>query len=134
MPKSTTIFTCTNCQFKVPRWQGRCPNCGNWNSFEEQKAPLGGKILGRIASAVNLEGIDEGRRPRIKTGISEFDEVVGGGIVPGSLILLGGDPGIGKSTLALQLAMNLKENIVYVSGEESINQIKLRAARINKTH
>ena len=83
---------------------------------------------------MDLAGVDIEQRPRIKTGISEFDQVVGGGIVPGSLVLLGGDPGIGKSTLALQLAMRVDAEVLYVSGEESVNQLKLRAHRINKNH
>ncbi len=89
---------------------------------------------GGIVKPVDLSGVEISQHERIKTGIGEFDEVVGGGIVPGSLILLGGDPGIGKSTLALQLSMNVSAEVLYVSGEESVSQIKLRADRINKNH
>ncbi|HYV33886.1 MAG TPA: DNA repair protein RadA [Candidatus Limnocylindria bacterium] len=136
MPKSSTIFVCSNCQFKSPRWQGKCPNCGQWNSFEEQRqTTLNSKYqILKSGQPVNLSSIDVGQRQKIKTGIGEFDEVVGGGIVPGSLILLGGDPGIGKSTLALQLSMQIQSDVLYVSGEESASQIKLRANRINKNH
>lgn len=135
MPKSQIIFACNNCQYKTPRWQGKCPNCGQWNSFEEQRVALSPKkSSGPGVRPVNLSGLDITSHSRIKTGISEFDEVVGSGIVPGSLVLLGGDPGIGKSTLALQLCMNLEADVLYVSGEESVSQIKLRANRINKSH
>lgn len=134
MAKSQTIFICSNCQYKTPRWQGKCPECGQWNSFQEHKS-LGSKQSSvRAPQPVNLSGVDAGQRPRIKTGIGEFDEVLGGGIVPGSLILLGGDPGIGKSTLALQLSLKTEGEVLYVSGEESVSQIKLRANRINSKH
>ncbi len=89
---------------------------------------------GPAVKPVNLSGVDILSKPRIKTGIGEFDEVIGGGLVPGSLVLLGGDPGIGKSTLALQLSMQTEGSVLYVSGEESVSQIKLRADRINKNH
>lgn len=140
MSKSQTIFICSNCQNKTPRWQGKCPNCGQWNTLEEHKAASNKQPAGAAAAPVELASVDVEIRQRIKTGISEFDEVVGGGIVPGSLVLLGGDPGIGKSTLALQLSMSLSEeeptqgSLLYVSGEESVHQIKLRAGRVSKTH
>jgi len=134
MAKSSVVFVCSNCGFKIPRWQGKCPNCGEWNTLEEQKlvATAGGKGSMSAAAPVTLESVDVGERQRFATGFSEFDEVIGGGIVPGSLILLGGDPGIGKSTLALQLSMKIADNTLYVSGEESVHQIKLRADRIEK--
>jgi DNA repair protein RadA/Sms len=135
MPKTTTIFVCSNCGFKSPRWQGKCPNCGEWNTLEEQRAvaaPRGAQTA-VAASPVILKTVEIGQRQRIATGISEFDDVLGGGIVPGSLILLGGDPGIGKSTLALQLSMHLAQDVLYVSGEESVHQIKLRANRLEKS-
>lgn len=138
MPKSQIIFICSNCQYKTPRWQGKCGNCGQWNTLEESKITTGrpaGKYPSlKSAQPVELGSVDAGLRPKIKTGIGEFDEVVGGGIVPGSLVLLGGDPGIGKSTLALQLSMRIESNVLYVSGEESVSQIKLRANRIDKNH
>jgi DNA repair protein RadA/Sms len=134
MAKSTTIFVCSNCGHRTPRWQGKCPNCGQWNTLEEQRTSPGRTGVKTASKAVDLASVDLSQRPKIKTGIGEFDEVIGGGIVQGSLILLGGDPGIGKSTLALQLSMKLDSNVLYVSGEESVNQIKLRANRINKSH
>ncbi len=135
MPKTLTIFVCSNCQYKTPRWQGKCQNCGQWNTLEEQRQISNTKFqMSNAMAPVDLASLDVDQKPRIKTGIGEFDQVTGGGIVPGSLILLGGDPGIGKSTLALQLAMKIDAEVLYVSGEESVNQIKLRAHRINKDH
>jgi len=134
MPKSSIVFICSNCQYKTPRWQGKCLNCGQWNTLEESQISNSKFQMSKGAAPVDLAGVDIEQRPRIKTGISEFDQVVGGGIVPGSLVLLGGDPGIGKSTLALQLAMRVDAEVLYVSGEESVNQLKLRAHRINKNH
>jgi DNA repair protein RadA/Sms len=134
MPKASTIFVCSNCGFKTPRWQGKCTNCGQWNSLEEQRMASRQQAGGIASKPVELGSVDINLRPKIRTGIGEFDEVVGGGIVPGSLILLGGDPGIGKSTLALQLCMQIENDVLYVSGEESVSQIKLRANRINKSH
>lgn len=134
MSKSQTIFICSNCSFKSPRWQGKCPSCEQWNTFEESRVSSSKSALGKKSEVSDLSSIDTAMRPKLKTGISEFDAVIGGGIVPGSLILLGGDPGIGKSTLALQISMETQGNILYVSGEESVSQIKLRAARINKHH
>lgn len=135
MAKSQTQFVCSKCEYKTPRWQGKCPECGEWNSFEEQRVVASAKKSFSSASIkpVGLLGVELLNHARVKTGIGEFDEVVGGGIVPGSLILLGGDPGIGKSTLALQISMQVKANVLYVSGEESVNQIKLRANRLNET-
>ena len=137
MPKTKTIYSCQNCGSQSPKWMGKCTSCGEWNSFvEEIVAPkqstgkLSVQILGN--QALTLENIQANKTPRIGIEIGEFNRVLGGGIVPGSLILLGGDPGIGKSTLALQLALGLKElNVLYTSGEESLQQIKLRAERLN---
>lgn len=135
MSKSQTTFVCSNCQYKTSRWQGKCPNCGQWNTLEEHKQTPGSKgRAGKAAQPVSLAGLSLAEHGRLKTGIAEFDEVVGGGIVPGSLILLGGDPGIGKSTLALQLSMQINNEVLYVSGEESVSQIKLRANRVDKGH
>ncbi len=134
MPKSQLVFVCNNCQYQSPRWQGKCPSCGQWNTLEEHKSVSSKQSLGKLTAPTNLSSVDVSKSPRIISGIGEFDEVVGGGMVPGSLILLGGDPGIGKSTLALQLSMNLPEDVLYVSGEESVQQIKLRAGRISKSH
>ncbi len=139
MAKNQTIFVCSNCGHQTPRWQGKCSNCGEWNTLVEQKVVASpGKRGAGVATAaqpVALGGVDAAERQRFATGIGEFDDVIGGGIVPGSLVLLGGDPGIGKSTLALQLSMRLADGeVLYVSGEESVHQIKYRANRINPKH
>lgn len=135
MAKTSTIFICSNCQFKASRWQGKCPECGQWNTLEKAAAAAAAFQASSEGKVVSLNSIDKKQSPRLQSGIGEFDAVLGGGVVPGSLILLGGDPGIGKSTLALQLSMNLpSETVLYVSGEESANQIKLRASRINQSH
>jgi DNA repair protein RadA/Sms len=131
------IFRCQQCAYESPRWLGRCPDCGGWNTlieevFKEEKKyslhPEGHSIPLPI-SKIEIEE----SRARYKTEISEFDRVLGGGIVPGSLILIGGEPGIGKSTLLLQIANSLSSNygkILYISAEESLYQIKLRASRL----
>ena len=135
MAKTSTIFVCSNCGFRAPRWQGKCSNCGEWNTLEEQVSVASKSSASAVASApVDLGTVDVSQQARIVSGIEEFDGVIGGGLVPGSLVLLGGDPGIGKSTLALQLSMQLDDGVLYVSGEESVNQIKLRANRISKQH
>ena len=136
MPKARTIFTCGACGYETPRWVGRCPGCGAWNTLEESviaAAPekAGGKIAanqrpGTGAKAMPLKDIPEDTALRCSTGISELDRVLGGGIVEGGLILIGGDPGIGKSTLLLQAC----DRVMYISGEESARQIKLRARRL----
>ena len=135
MAKQSTIFICSNCGFRSPRWQGRCPSCDQWNTLEQKMEVGGRKSTGRLAAEpVNLGSVDVAQKPRLITGMDEFNGVIGGGIVPGSLILLGGDPGIGKSTLALQLCLQLDNDVLYVSGEESVSQIKLRATRIRPQH
>ena len=136
MSKSSTIFVCSSCGHESLRWQGKCQNCGEWNTLiESQKTKVKSQKSGALSATINLSDVDISTKARIQTKIGEFDEVLGGGIVPGSLVLLGGDPGIGKSTLALQAAMNLNyEDILYVSGEESASQIKLRSGRIKKDH
>lgn len=136
MPKTSTIFACSHCGHRSARWQGKCPGCGQWNTLEEQRVAVSRGSLGMAGASapVALQDVEVEQRQRVITGISEFDDVAGGGIVPGSLVLLGGDPGIGKSTLALQLSMALKEQVLYVSGEESVHQIKLRAGRVSKEH
>jgi DNA repair protein RadA/Sms len=137
MTKVQTRYVCQNCGTQSPRWIGKCPNCGEWNTFTEEivarvqtRRGKSGPLVG--ASPVPI--IDVGRvdNERVKTGIEEFDRVLGGGLVLGSVCLLGGDPGIGKSTLMMQVASKLSEWVVlYVTGEESINQIKLRSERLN---
>jgi DNA repair protein RadA/Sms len=135
--KDKTIYICSNCAYQSQRWQGKCPECGEWNTFEEKrvsgaKAKPGrpGAALGQILA---LSEVGELKFDRISSGVSELDTVLGGGIVPGSLLLLGGDPGIGKSTLALQVALNMageNSKVLYISGEESPQQIKMRSRRL----
>jgi len=136
MAKIQTKFVCQSCGYVSPRWVGKCPNCNEWNTFvEEAPSPL--KLSRKPSGAaskiepVSIEELEAEDAPRIKTNIEEFDRVLGGGLVPGSLILLGGDPGIGKSTLMMQMALQLKGQVVlYITGEESVRQIKLRAERL----
>ncbi|MFZ1976884.1 MAG: DNA repair protein RadA [Bacteroidota bacterium] len=135
MSKFTTKYVCQSCGYVSPRWIGRCPNCSEWNTFvEEAPSPLKVTRKSGTASKLNpvaLEEIEGYDVPRIRIGLEEFDRVLGGGIVPGSLILLGGDPGIGKSTLMMQAALRLTgQTILYISGEESARQVKLRADRL----
>jgi DNA repair protein RadA/Sms len=139
MAKIQTKFVCQSCGYVSPRWVGKCPNCNEWNTFvEEAPSPL--RLSRKPSGAasrlepVSLEELEVQDAPRIKTNIEEFDRVLGGGLVPGSLILLGGDPGIGKSTLMMQMALQLKGQVVlYITGEESVRQIKLRAERLQAT-
>ncbi|MBV9148768.1 MAG: AAA family ATPase, partial [Candidatus Eremiobacteraeota bacterium] len=136
MARTRTVFFCSACGFEAPRWLGRCPSCQAWNTFSE--APTARlKRDSRSEAAprgpVRLTEIDDSQLARLNTGLSEFDTVLGGGIVPGSLTLIGGPPGAGKSTLLLQIAMRLIRNdirVVYLCGEESASQIKLRAQRL----
>lgn len=137
--KSKTIFVCSQCGYESPKWFGRCPGCGEWNSMAEEaracvssaagKSPSGGRGTPRV---VQISAIDADTEHRYATGLKELDRVLGGGIVKGSLVLLSGDPGIGKSTILLQICGFLGESlrILYVSGEESAHQIKLRAQRL----
>jgi DNA repair protein RadA/Sms len=137
MAKSKTVFVCQNCGVESAKWIGRCPSCKEWNTYHEEI------ITPASLSAPSFSDNYEKKKPellseitadensRVRTGLSELDRILGGGLVKGSVILLGGEPGVGKSTLALQLALALKNNkILYVSGEESEQQIKLRAGRL----
>lgn len=134
--KSKTVYVCQNCGAKESKWVGRCPTCGEWNSFEEEVEVKvkgrGNAVIGQPTSrALRLSEIKITSDARIDTGDGELNRVLGGGLVPGSMILLGGEPGIGKSTLVLQFALNNKcGRVLYVSGEESIAQIKMRAERL----
>ena len=142
MAKSRTVYICQNCGAESPKWIGKCPSCKEWNTYHEEIIPL--KTTGAGKSLFSgferkkpepLHRITSDENKRFKTGIAELDRILGGGIVPGSLILLGGEPGIGKSTLALQLALAFNDNsVLYVSGEESEEQISLRAKRLDKTN
>lgn len=136
--KTKTIFTCQNCGYQSPKWLGRCPDCNSWNSFveEDYSSPLP-KTKERVSlykdEPVLLKDVEVKEADRIKTDISELDRVLGGGIVLGSVILIGGDPGIGKSTISLQISNRLTQKgktVLYVSGEESVTQTKLRARRL----
>lgn len=136
MAKSKTVFVCKSCGAQSPKWMGKCTSCGAWNSFEEEVIESSVKTSSQYvpsssARPIVLSEIKTEKLDRIPTGIHELDQVVGGGIVPGSVILLGGEPGIGKSTLLLQVAVNLNKKVLYVSGEESPQQIFLRAQRLN---
>lgn len=137
--KSVSVYFCQNCGYESAKWMGQCPGCREWNTLVEEvveKRALGkGKSLGEDAAArrpVNLSQIAYEQEARISTGFAELDRVLGGGVVPGSLVLVGGDPGIGKSTLLLQVCRKIsgKQDVLYISGEESLQQIKMRAERI----
>ena len=136
MTKTKLKYICSNCGYESLRWIGKCPECDNWNSFVEELVETGKKKQASIKNKITVSKINEiaaTEEERIKTNIEEFDRVLGGGLMPGSVILLGGDPGIGKSTLAMQACANLKAPVLYVSGEESSKQIKLRAERLKIT-
>ena len=139
--KSKTVFVCSNCGYDAPKWQGKCPSCGQWNTFKEmtimperrsEKIASGVLDNRHRSEPVRLSSISAAEEPRIDTHDAELNRVLGGGLVPGSLTLLGGEPGIGKSTLLLQTILGMRDkNVLYVSGEESERQIKLRADRLN---
>ncbi len=145
MAKKKTLFECQACGFQTPRWMGKCPSCGEWESIVELTAEqvaflrqhTGSSHTAPIPKAKPITAINEDHIVRVPSGSRELDLVLGGGIVPGSLTLLGGTPGIGKSTLLLKIAGNLARagtNVLYVSGEESAGQIKLRANRMDANH
>ena len=136
LAKPTSRYVCQSCGASFPKWAGRCDACGEWNTLVEEavpeSAPKGlGVARGRRLEFVGLGGVSEAP-PRRLTGIAEFDRVCGGGLVPGSAILIGGDPGIGKSTLLLQATARLarEHRVAYVSGEEAVEQVRLRALRL----
>jgi len=141
MTKAKTVFVCQNCGVESAKWIGRCPSCKEWNTYHEEIiAPASSRGTGFSANMEKrkpelLDNIEADEKNRKKTGISELDRILGGGMVSGSVILLGGEPGVGKSTLALQLALALKDTkILYVSGEESEEQISLRARRLKNSN
>lgn len=143
MAKKHSVFICQNCSFQTSKWMGKCPECGEWNSFQEEveasakdmnRAHKRSAILGTETPKL-IKDIEIDKEARIKTEINEFDRVVGGGVVPGSLILIGGEPGIGKSTLLTKVMGILSKkhdgtNVLYVSGEESVGQVADRAKRV----
>jgi len=138
MSRNKTVFTCQNCGSQSPKWLGRCPDCSSWNTFVEEtyeQAPRKARERSALYrdEPVLLKDVVISDEDRVKTGIKEFDRVLGGGIVRGSVVLVGGDPGIGKSTISLQISNQLVRQgltVLYVSGEESVSQTKLRAKRL----
>jgi DNA repair protein RadA/Sms len=136
MSRAKVVFVCESCGAQQPKWQGQCPDCGAWNSLTEGRAPSRG--LARASATAGeigvtrLDRLDASRVSRVPTGLGEFDRVLGGGLVPGGVVLLGGDPGIGKSTLLLRALANLAARVpsCYVTGEESLDQVALRASRL----
>ena len=144
MAKPKSVFVCATCGARYPRWQGQCRECGEWNTIHEElvkqdSAPSPGARAASVAlsqsgfagasgsGVVNLNLVDLRQRPRLSTGYSEFDRVLGGGIVQGSVVLIGGNPGAGKSTLLLQTVCTLSSapRVLYVTGEESLEQVAL---------
>ncbi|HWL27184.1 MAG TPA: DNA repair protein RadA [Ureibacillus sp.] len=144
MAKKKVKFCCNSCGYESPKWMGRCPGCGEWNSFVEEveivtKGPRGAfqhSIDTTVQKATPIVKVETNEETRIETGMEELNRVLGGGIVPGSLVLIGGDPGIGKSTLLMQVSALLSQKnhrVLYISGEESMRQTKLRAQRLGVT-
>ena len=133
-----TVFACQECGYESPKWLGRCPDCASWNSFTERasgrRSGVATRAPGPAVPPVELSHLPQDDEPRLALGLPEFDRVLGGGVVPGSLALIGGDPGIGKSTLLLQVAARAAgadgRAVLYLSGEESARQLKMRAARL----
>ncbi len=141
MAKAKTMFVCNQCGYETARWLGKCPDCGSWNSFTEEiketEKLVAEKKLKRApglgAEALRVDNIPDEAMSRLTTGIGELDRVLGGGVVEGSMVLVGGDPGVGKSTLLTQMCANIAQSgrtVLYVSGEESARQIKIRANRL----
>lgn len=138
MAKGKTIFYCQSCGYESAKWMGQCPGCREWNTFVEEPVIISGNSQKKVSlikkqEPTLLSKVNGENSSRISTGIQEFDRVLGGGIVEGSMVLVGGDPGIGKSTLLLQMCLLLvsqKHKVLYISGEESLQQIKIRADRL----
>ena len=137
MAKDKKVFLCNECGYDSPKWSGKCPACGAWNSFVEKSVRKDSTLHmnvanDRVSSRPQLiDEVSTDELPRMDMNDKELNRVLGGGLVPGSLVLLGGEPGIGKSTLVLQTVLRLVgKRVLYVSGEESVQQIKLRAQRI----
>ena len=138
MAKTNSVYVCQNCGAEAVKWLGKCPACGEWNTYVEERIAKdtskrpGLVDVSRNATPKPLNEIESTSERRIDTRMGELNRILGGGLVPGSIILLGGEPGIGKSTLALQVALGLDNlKVLYISGEESARQVKIRADRIN---
>jgi len=137
--KIKAVFTCQECGCQSPKWLGKCPDCGSWNSMVEENLTKSGSstLSGEHSRPIPICDVPPQTESRVTTGLSELDRVLGGGIVPGSLVLIGGDPGIGKSTLLLQAMQHLADKcgqVLYVSGEESASQTRLRGERLSVSH
>ncbi len=138
MAKLKTAYFCQNCGHNSPKWLGKCPSCGEWNTFveeliekEDKNSPVVWKSVSLTSRPKAISEIKYEQEPRTRTTDAELNRVLGGGIVAGSLVLIGGEPGIGKSTLMLQIALTLSDKkVLYISGEESEQQIKMRAERM----
>jgi DNA repair protein RadA/Sms len=138
--KKDIVFLCTNCGNDFSRWQGQCPDCGEWDTLKENRlAPASkagkryGGYAGERSEVKTMAGVETSSAPRFSSEMAEFDRVLGGGVVPGSVVLVGGDPGVGKSTILLQVCCKLagKMKVLYVTGEESLQQISMRAKRLH---
>ena len=138
MAKTKSVYICQNCGTDSPKWIGKCPSCGEWNSYVEEiiskdtspKMIMAGLEITK-QKPVRLHEVETSEETRIDTSSNELNRVLGGGLVPGSLVLIGGEPGIGKSTLVLQVVLSMKgKRTLYISGEESVKQLKLRAERL----
>ncbi len=144
MPKARMQYVCVRCGYTAPRWVGRCPECGEWNTLQEEVVGVveraskrgGGQTVVKPLLAQPIIALPEETEAHLPTGLDEFDRVVGGGIVRGALVLIGGEPGVGKSTLMLQIAHLLAQHgtVLYITGEESIRQLRLRARRLRTEH
>ncbi len=138
MAKAKTVFVCRSCGTESPKWIGKCPSCGEWNTYVEEvvsktSGATGASFMGGSSAPVRLREINTEAQPRLDTQTDELNRVLGGGLVRGSVVLIGGEPGIGKSTLALQVALAMdKYRVLYISGEESAQQIRMRADRIGR--
>ena len=135
MSKLKSIFVCQNCGATSPKWIGRCPSCNQWNTYNEEIQSQSSKSPALVSNGTGnkpilIKDISENQQTRQSTQSAEFDRVLGGGLVPGAVVLFGGEPGIGKSTLLLQIAGRYKGTVLYASGEESGEQIKMRATRL----
>src|SRR5215467_14198421 len=135
MARTSPVFICSHCGKDTPKWQGQCPHCDEWNTLEAGIAPRNRATPAAVATPRSLDAALAEASARLSSGQEELDRVFGGGIVPGSVTLLGGDPGIGKSTLLLQVAAHVaaSRGVLYASGEESVEQVGLRGTRLGVT-